>query len=365
MRIVTRQQLPLRAGEQVAAKPHLVLAKVAGVDTAVFGLKDTPGEPLLFDHPRGNLLVATTKLSHFVTGRYMPEEAWRTIWQTILDRLAAGRGGCRRSHWTPTVRPSFGRDEPLPADVELQALRRSADWIVAQPHPPPSAWPQGGVGLVAHATTRSATCPAADWPAGDGSLGMLEGFSSTIRRDGSQPMRYAVRNDCTCEVAMLMALDGAGQLPAAARPDRRESAGLHLREVGPGRRTTPDPPDPAYGLVGWALDQPGHVLGRRQRPGLLGVLAAVGRAEGAALGRRRGPLPAGESPHHRRLRLPRGVHPRRGPAKGRLESTIGTASNVHYSPHFQAGSGRVSFWAYDKTHFEPFLTRTRDRACGC
>ena len=65
--------LPVKASES-----HLVVAKVAGVDTAVFGLKDTAAEPLLFDHPRGNLLVATTKLSHFVSGRYLPTEAWRT-----------------------------------------------------------------------------------------------------------------------------------------------------------------------------------------------------------------------------------------------------------------------------------------------
>ena len=85
MRIVlvsSCRYLPVRAKEV-----HLVMARVAGVDTAVFGLKDTPADPILFDHPRGNLLVATTKLSHFVTGRYLPAEAWRTIWQTILHRL--------------------------------------------------------------------------------------------------------------------------------------------------------------------------------------------------------------------------------------------------------------------------------------
>ena len=89
-----------------ARETHLVMAKVAGVDTAVFGLKGTPADPILFDHPSGNLLVATTKLSHFVTGRYLPAEAWRTIWQTILHRLNPD-GPPVKLQWTPSVRPRF------------------------------------------------------------------------------------------------------------------------------------------------------------------------------------------------------------------------------------------------------------------
>ena len=37
------------------AQSLLVAAKVAGVDTAVFGLQDTPTAPLLFDHPRRDI----------------------------------------------------------------------------------------------------------------------------------------------------------------------------------------------------------------------------------------------------------------------------------------------------------------------
>jgi hypothetical protein len=49
--------------------PHLVLARVAGFDSAVYGLPDTGVHPILFEHPAGNLLVGTTALSRFVTGR--------------------------------------------------------------------------------------------------------------------------------------------------------------------------------------------------------------------------------------------------------------------------------------------------------
>ena len=61
-------------------------------------------------------MVATTKLSHFVTGRYLPTDAWRTIWQTILARLSPDAPPLRLE-WTPTVRPSYDsavRSPPMP-----------------------------------------------------------------------------------------------------------------------------------------------------------------------------------------------------------------------------------------------------------
>ena len=56
-----------------AQRPHLVLARVAGFDRAVFHL---PAEthPVLFE-ASPHLLVATTKLSQFRTARYGPQDA--------------------------------------------------------------------------------------------------------------------------------------------------------------------------------------------------------------------------------------------------------------------------------------------------
>ena len=171
----------------------------------MFRLRDTAAIPVLFDHPRGGLLVATTKLSHFVTGRYMPAECWGVIWRTILGRVGLQVGALQ---WTPTVRPTYGRDESLAADAESRALARSADWIIRSRvlrHP---QWPAPALKWsLTYNTLRD--MPRAEWSAGDGSFGVLEGFSSSIRMDGSQPMRYAVRNDCMTEVAMLMALEAA------------------------------------------------------------------------------------------------------------------------------------------------------------
>ena len=73
-----------------AANPHLVLARVSGFDTARFGLPESDVQPILFEHPRGDILVATTKLSQFVTARYAPTDAWSPVWQMILGWLQPG-----------------------------------------------------------------------------------------------------------------------------------------------------------------------------------------------------------------------------------------------------------------------------------
>jgi hypothetical protein len=85
----------------VAKSPHLILARVAGYDTAVFGLPETEVYPVLFEHPRGDILVATTKLSQFVTGRYAPNDAWPVVWRMVFTWLALVLGCSARAALTP------------------------------------------------------------------------------------------------------------------------------------------------------------------------------------------------------------------------------------------------------------------------
>ena len=71
---------------------HLVSARVAGYDTAVYGLPEETW-PLLFEYgKRGDLLIATTKLSQFVTARYAPSRGWAEVWKMILTWLAPSSG---------------------------------------------------------------------------------------------------------------------------------------------------------------------------------------------------------------------------------------------------------------------------------
>lgn len=335
---------------------HLVIARVAGVDTAVFGLNEAAAEPLLFDHPGGDLLVATTKLSHFVTGRYLPADAWHTIWQTILGRL--GGGPPPELRWTPSVRPSYGRGDPLPAGIEAQAVRRSAEWIVQRSRSLRHVdWP-------AEALDRSRTyntvreMPSLEWPCGDGSFGLLEGFSSTIRPDGSQPMRYAVRNDCMGEVAMLLALDAAlnEQPEHAAIATRLIDYTLGTSELAAGPRA--DPQRPSYGLVGWALDHPESYWGDDNARALLGmgVVAALSNES-----RWNEPI-ARCILANLRTTGRNGFRPScvLGP---QLEAqgwqTHWTAEHTHCSPHYQSWIWACYLWAYQQTRFEPLLARAK------
>jgi hypothetical protein len=92
-----------------AANSDIVIARVAGFDTAVYGLpKET--YPLLTQIPlaqnKGGLLVSTTKLSQFITARYAPTDAWKAIWKYIFTWLIPG-DQFPVLKWIPGVRPAF------------------------------------------------------------------------------------------------------------------------------------------------------------------------------------------------------------------------------------------------------------------
>ncbi|MGC8640102.1 MAG: hypothetical protein ACP5XB_09535 [Isosphaeraceae bacterium] len=338
-----------------AANPYLVLAKVAGVDTAVFGLSGTPTVPLLFDHPGGGLLVATTGLSRFVSGRFMPADAWRVVWRTILARLQPDAAPLEL-RWTPTVRPTYGRDEPLPADVELRALRRAAGWVVRAHLLRHAKWPKTALdNALGYDTVRDA--PAADWPQGDGAMGVIEGFSSLIRADGGQPTRYAVRVDCTTETAMLMAADAAaGGPPWHAAIATRLLDYIHS---GSGLAGGPraDPQSPSYGLLGWALDSPETYWGDDNARSLLATGAAAALLKSARWSE---PLARGILANLRTT----GVRGLREPSlnEGLLKANgwrkyWNGAPDAPLSPHFEAWPWACYLWAYSQTNFPPLLTR--------
>ena len=176
---------PLRGKLDLSPFPaHLVLARVAGFDTAVYGLADTKTFPILFEHPRGDVLVATTKLSQFVTARYAPEDAWPAVWRMILGRLQPG-AAVPKLEWTPAVRPTYGRQDKLPADARLEAIRRGVKWYEQARLLVHESWkeeirrqqkkdPRVNQGMTAPG-------PKSDWPQGDGRLRL---FGLPRRRGG-------------------------------------------------------------------------------------------------------------------------------------------------------------------------------------
>lgn len=317
-----------------AARPHIVTARVAGYNSAAFGLPDSDVWPILFEHPRGDILVATTMLSHFVTGRYAPTDAWAPIWRMILHWLEPALQG-PPLRWTPTVRPSYGREEPLPPEAERDALQRGVSWF---------------------GRSRLFLEPS-------GKRGFHEGYNSKdFFMDGSHGVSTAVRSDCTGEVAMSLALGGAVLGEAACGEVAGNLNDLLFLESEASRGPRIDPMSPSYGLIGWDDNNPGVYYGDDAARALLGGLAAAialrsdrwdERAVLAMLANFRTTGPAG----FRKARIEEPELQEHGWRHfwNDAEARWGGMRN---SPHYQAYPWAVNLWLYDKTRFGPLLERT-------
>lgn len=377
-----------------AVNPDILMARVAGFDRAVYGLpKET--YPVLAEIPqpegKGGLLVATTKLSQFITARYAPADAWHAIWNHIFDWLEPGKIS-PDLRWTPVVHPCYTADEVLPADVERVALKRGIDWffnsnMLLHPDmmvqynkpanfPVPSKadpdltqdWPYG------HRTAKMLK----DARMGDGTLGIMEGFDAKIFSDGSQAVHWWNRGDCNGEVAGAMSLAGL----ELQNPEYMKTAGnigdwLFFRSMmSLGDRA--DPKNPGYGLFGWndtpEYAGPGSMNGYDVYYGddnartMFGMMIAAAAQKTDRYDERilRGLLAnlrvSGES-GFQQDRLEQGPLERAG--WEHFFTYKDTASSLHseksssYSPHFQANMWACYLWAYKHTGFDLFLKRAK------
>lgn len=211
-----------------AEHSHIVAARVAGFDTAPYGLPKT-ADPLLFTY-RDNTLVATTKLSHFLTARYAPQDAWQAVWTSILRWLCPGDKVARLT-WTPLVRPSYRCNEPLPADYETQAFTRGVEWFLKSRLLRPSGDPES-----------------------DGSQGIGEAPLSTIKLDGSQAMSLARRGDCNGESAMALAFGGKLLDNPRYSAIAKNLLDFYYYTSTACKNERGDPKNGAYGLSAWGID---------------------------------------------------------------------------------------------------------------
>jgi len=346
----------------VAVQTELVLARVAGYDTAIYGLPQESVKPILFIAPEGEILIATTKLSQFVTGRYGPVNAWRFIWDWILGWLSP-QTKVNVGEFIPAVRPSFAAQERLPQNVELEAFQRGVEWFSKARLFVDPSWKQTvrERELLGPPSPR----PGSDWPVGDGSEGVLEGFASIIEYDGSQLLGWGIRNDCTGEASMAMAFSSLiRKRPKDGRIASNLNDFIHFTSpLAKGPRG--DPKSPSFGLVGWAL--PGSIdlynglglyYGDDNARSMLGTMTAA-----ATLNTDRW-----DEPLLRCLIANLRTTGRLGFRGDRLEDNqlqehgwqyFYGADTVNYAPHYEAYLWACFFWAFDKTHYEPFLARAK------
>ncbi len=337
--------LPVRA-----QRSHIVAARVAGFDHAVYGLPEKTA-PILFEMPQGNVLVATTNLSRFVTGRYAPRDSWQTIWSGILSWLAP-ESQIAPLKWTPTVRATYARDEKLPADYEKQAIQRGIEWyrkskMIIHPSVAKQVAGQNWVESL-----------PADAPTGDGTLGSMEAVISVIHQDGSQRISSVQRGDCICETAMALAFGGQVLKQEEDGQIARNLLDYYLLRSDARKRERGDPEHGAYGLIAWGITTPAWYKANygddnaRQMMGTWATAALTGedRWDEAMMMCLLANLRTTGQLGFRGSRIDIG-------SLGGGWKRYFRGRPVSYAPHFEAYLWACYLWAYEQTGDEMFLDR--------
>jgi hypothetical protein len=356
MRILQQQGCHFLPVKRDGAGVWMVVGRVAGYDEAVYGV---PKEawPVLFEMEGGKWLVATTKLSGFVSGRYAPAREWGVIWERILKHVEPGRDW--KVVGEPVVRPAYAKGEALPEEVEGQALGRFAEWV-EKSRLLVSKKREGEVKKLLASGAEVVETPE-EGEAGDGTLGILEGYSSAVRWDGGQVQRLPLRADCNAEIAMAMAMDHAVRGRAASANVARRlldyvyvTSGMCAGERG-------DPNSPAYGLIAWGDVAPAWLVanyGDDNARVLLATMLAGAGLESADWDK---PLLRGLLANLRttgRLGF-RGDRVDVPALKERGWRAFHDAETVNYAPHFESYLWACYLWGYARTGDREFLDKTK------
>jgi len=336
--------------------PLIVLAKVVGVDRAEYGLADTKTWPLLFQ--RGNALVSMTGLSNFETGRYGPGVRVKALW-TYIIRWATGNKSFYVKHWKEDVRPMYGRTATLSAAARVNSIKKGVQWFdngrfFVDPSWKPDWEKYGNNGLKPIGPPVSP-----DKTVGDGSLGILEGHTSTVLFDGSQLYRYWMRADVQGEASMTLAAAGRLLNNEGYKKKSENILNYLFRTSNMRAGAKNDPASPAYGLIGWATTNAGTFYGDDNSRAILGAIAASAylhtnkwdkELAEAIMGNFRTTGKQG----FRGERLEEGDIIRNGwPYYYNRDFT-------HLSPHFESWMWACYLWLYSKTGYEPLLARTKE-----
>ena len=305
---------------------HLVLASVAGYNKANFGLPEKVS-PLLFQLPYyENILVATSKLSHFITARYAPKESWRKLWKKVLSWISKSES-IPDFDWKPVVTTTADEGETLPLDYELKALNHSVEWL------------------------RDNIVYSIDWK-----KGAIEGFESGINYKGHQKKRIWVRSDCLSEVAMVFAHDWV----INHNPESKKLSQEILNYVWSNDFFQSDSNMPVYGLINWSERNPVFygddnarvILSSLKSSSLLGDSSWLDYILKCILANWRLTGPLG-------FRKARFDYPESFP-HGCDWQYYNNKELIHYSPHYQAYLWACYLWLYVLTGYQELLGKTKN-----
>lgn len=313
------------------SKAWLVSAKVAGYDTADFGLENTEPFVLLEENADGNVLIASTKLSQFISGRYAPYERWQTLWQSILSWVTQSQ--VAPMEWTPAMNPHYGAQEKLADDAYSEAIRLNTQWYL-----------NSGI-----------------MPNIDGTEGVYQCFGSGANFDlyGDQKLNTYMRADCNGESAGSLALAGA-----ALNNEAYKNVAYNVMEwllaspMATGDRS--DPENAQYGLLSWNTLDTGleSYYGDDNAKAILGMILAASALK--------------EDKWDQRILEAILANFRTAGVYGFRENKLFGSNlenygweyyhnqeTVVYASHYQSLLWGCYLWAYDKTGYEPLLERSK------
>ncbi len=340
-------------------KPLIVLGKVAGYDTAVFGLEDVdPIYPILFQE--GKALIATTSFSNAIKGRYGPTNSWKNILSYVLGWVCSDKKFIIRNY-PVDPHPAYNKNDPLPANAAELAVENAAQWLWNANlliHP---EWekpllkkyqPVGGD------PNRFFGEPITDdMLHGDGSRGIMEGHASNVDYNGVQEYRYFVRADVHGESAFLLA--SAAQL--TDNQDYNSTAERLLDYLfysscfRDGQKS--EKGSNVYGLLGWSNTAPEAFFNDDNARCILGVIGAT-----ALTGNRRWDTRVVENIlANYRLSSDKGFI-----GSCLMQSDIEEKGWKWYaerndfvnpSPHFESWMWALYLWLYEHSGYKPLLDK--------
>lgn len=336
--------------------PLIVLAKVVGFDKAEFGLTDTEVHPALFE--KDGVLISTTGLTNFQKGRYGPISSIEVVWEHILSELVGGKD-IQIGDWPQDVKPAYQKNTPLPASARLTSIEKGAAWYEKGNFFLDSSWRDTWLNYQGDGTMPVGPPVTSEYTQGDGSMGILEGHTSTINYDGTQQYRYWMRADVQGETSMALAAAGRllGDEDLMAR-----SANLldFLFETSNLRADEKDNPNSAsYGMIGWATTHPYVFYADDNARTLLGAIGASAYLNNAEWDDE---IIEGILANFR-LTGKKGFQGERLAEAEVLEAgwqAYGNRDVVHVSPHFESWMWACYLWLYDKTGYKPLLEKTKE-----
>ncbi len=304
----------------------LANANVAGYDTADFGLIDCTPYSMIEINASGNVLIASTKLSQFISARYAPYERWQKLWTAVLSWVSGTK--VTDISWTPLVKAKYSKNQVLPANAYKDAVNLNTQWYINNM-------------LV------------------DGGKGVYQCFLSGKYFDpfGNQTLNVGVRADCTAETIGAMALAGevTGNKNYKDTAYKTMKWMLNSSDMANGDRANPN--NAQYGLLSW-YNGINSYYGDDNAKAIIGLILAseaIGTDEfdkrilEAIIANFR---TAGQNGFRGSMLSEKDLN-----AKG--WETYFNLNTKNYASHFESLMWACYLWAYEKTDYEPLLTRTK------